>query len=572
MPHSSASGLIKRYFPLFGLPFIITLTMVACEAACDLLQPTIMARVIDEGIARGRIDLVMFDALLMLGLTLIGALFASTRNILASRVSQSCAARIRADLYRHIIARSIEEASGQNPDSLLTRLTNDITQVQNFLNGSMRIFFKAPILAIGAIVMAVLLDPGLSLVLGLVLPLVIGVLVFSLGRGFPLFQRVQEGFDRLNTVLSEFLAGHRVVKAFDRGPSEIQRFDRVAGNLAQSNTRALQIMARVGPLVGFIVNLGIVAVLWLGYAGVANGSFHPGHLIAFSNYMTQILFALLMAATIINGMVRARVSAARIAEQFDRDSTQVPGYPVLRAAAGLAIECQGLDFQYKGRSGAYLLKDLSFTIQKGEFIGIIGSTGCGKSTLLGLICGFNQATNGSLRLGNPEGQISLVPQQANLFSGTIRSNLLWGNPHASQSQLAEAAAAASALEFIQAFPEGWDTVVGRGGVTLSGGQKQRLAIARALLRQGDVLILDDATSAVDTITEAAIRHSLRGLVPRPTILMVAQRLGSVAQADRILVLDEGRIAGFDTFQRLSKDCAVFREIIVSQTGLEADHV
>ena len=550
-----------------------------------MLQPTILARLLDEGVQQGRLDVVLTDAGFMLGVALLGALFALGRNYLASTISLTCSAQIRSDLFRKIIARPVDQAALDDPDSLLTRLTNDVTQVQNFLNGAMRIFFKAPLLGVGAVLMATLLDPGLALILVVIVPVVLVILGWTIARGFGLFRRVQEHLDRVNTVFREFLAGIRVIKALDRGRAEEERFSQAAGALAEVNTRALWFMSRLGPLVSLIVNFGIVAVLWFGVQSAAQGNFRPGHLIAFVNYMTQILFALMMTTNIINSLVRARASAARIAEvlQGPGPETVEPGEAVVRTKTGaLSVEFQGVTFRWPGSSGEGVLQNLSFRVEPGEFIGIVGSTGSGKSTLVQLACGFQKPLGGQVLVGGmpaygSEGRgvragIAVVPQRVNLFSGTIGSNLQWGHPDAGPAEWRAAAAAAGALEFIQGFAEGWDTRVGRGGVTLSGGQKQRLSLARALLRSPGLLVLDDSTSAVDTVTEAKIRASLRQLPSQPTILLVAQRIASVAEADRILVLDEGRMVDFATHRQLAERCDVYREIIKSQTGWEADPV
>jgi ATP-binding cassette subfamily B multidrug efflux pump len=556
---------------------------VACEAACDLLQPTLLSRVIDEGIAQGRMDLVLADAGLMLVFTLVGACFALGRNSMASRVSQAAATRIRSDLYRRILARQVDEASSQSPDTLLTRLTNDVTQVQNFLNGSMRIFFKAPILAAGALVMAFLLDPGLALVLAVVIPVVGVLVVATVGRGLALFQGVQRGLDRVNAAFREFLSGIRVVKAFDRGGDEVRRFSEAAGNLAEANIAALMVLARVGPVVGLAVNLGLVVVLALGFPSPGR-PFLPGHLVAFVNYMTQILFALLMAANILNALVRARASAGRIDEVLEAPLHRGTFTPVqtspVPVGQGLEVRWSRTAYRYPGSAGPGVLEEIDAVLHPGEFVGVLGATGSGKSTLLGLVCGFYEPTSGEVLVGGTpvygtagalvRPRIGLVPQKVNLFTGTIRSNLAWGRPDAPDADLEAAARASGAWEFIQRFPEGWHTPVGRGGVTLSGGQKQRLSLARALVRRPDLLLLDDTTSAVDPVTEAAIRANLRALPGRPTVVLVAQKAASVADADRILVLDDGRIAGFGSYRTLVRDCPVFQQILASQTGLEAD--
>jgi ATP-binding cassette subfamily B protein len=556
----------------FGIGFI------ALEAVCDVAQPTILSSVLDVAVPSGRIEAVAADVGWMLLVAGLGAVFALGRNLLASRVSQSLAGRLRGDLFRTILSRPVSRAAHDDPDSLLIRLTSDVTQVQNFLNGVMRIFFKAPFLAVMAIVMASLLDPLYALVLAVIIPVVAGILAFTIRRGFGLFVRVQEGLDRLNGSFRQFLGGIRVIRAFDREAAEENRFRQVAGQLADTSRDALWFMTRVGPLVGLLVNLGIVAVFFV-VAGRPGGAVHPGRLVAFINYMTQILFALMTVGNIANAFVRAQASAGRINEVLDgsgaaENHRSAPARSGSEAAPGaLGLEFRRVEFRWIPGREPPVLGDLSFRVEPGEFVGVLGATGSGKTTLLQLAAGIQEPASGTVTPGREvRSRIALVPQKANLFTGTIRSNLLWGNPEATDDDLEAACAAASALEFVASFPDRWETRVGRSGVTLSGGQRQRLALARALLRKPDLLILDDATSAVDTLTEAAILAALGHLTPRPTLLMVGQRVGTFRKADKILVLNEGRIAGFDTPEALARTCAVYRDIVRSQTGLEADHV
>jgi len=580
-------SLVKRYAPVVGVPVVLGIGCIALEATCDVIQPTILSSVLDVAVPSGNLGAVAADVGWMLLVAAAGAGFALGRNLLASRVSQSLAGRLRSDLFTKILSRPVGQAAHDDPDSLLVRLTSDVAQVQNFLNGIMRIFFKAPFLAVMAIVMASLLDPLYAVVLGAIIPVVAAILGVTIRRGFGLFVRVQAGLDRLTASFRQFLGGIRVIRAFDREADEEARFRKVADDLAETSRNAQWFMTRVGPLVGLLVNLGIVAV-FLAVAVRPQGTFHPGRLVALINYMTQILFALMTVSNIANAFVRAQASAERINEVLE--GTGAPdttlGEPrlstVAPASGALGIEFRQVSFRWiPGRNPA-VLADLSWEVRPGEFVGVLGATGSGKTTLLQLAAGIQAPEEGEVSVGGVsvfgnEGRairprIALVPQRANLFTGTIRTNLLWGNAEATESDLEAACGAAAALEFVQGFPDLWETRVGRNGVTLSGGQRQRLALARALLRRPDLLILDDATSAVDTLTEAAILQALVQLPERPTVLMVGQRVGAFAAADRILVLDEGRQAGFGPASSLVQTCGVYREIVRSQTGLEADPV
>lgn len=574
---------MRRYSPVVGAPVALGVGLIALEAVCDVLQPTLLAGVLDKAVPTGRMDVVLAQVGLMGLVAGAGALFALGRNSLASTVSQGLAGRLRGDLFAKLLARPVSQAARDDPDSLLTRLTSDVTQVQNFLNGVMRIFFKAPFLAVMALIMASLLDLTYAAVLAVILPVVTLLLAFTIRNGFGRFVKVQAGMDRLNASFRQFLGGIRVIRAFDREAAEETRFRAVAGQLAETSREALWFMTRVGPVVSLLVNLGIVAVFVI-IASRGGAAVHPGRLVAFINYMSQILFALMTVSTIANGFVRAQASASRINEVLDAPSegaadSRAASSPLFPSSAPgpLAVAFRAVDFRWNAAGGPLVLSQITFGAEPGEFVGVLGATGSGKSTLLQLAAGIQAPAAGQVWVGGGSGpvvrsRLALVPQRTNLFTGTIRSNLLWGRPDASEADLEAACAAASALDFVRGFPDGWDTRVGRAGVTLSGGQRQRLALARALLRRPDLLILDDATSAVDTLTEASILAALRTLPSRPTVLMVGQRVSSFRGADRILVLDEGRVAGFDTPLGLAANCLVYRDIVRSQTGLEADRV
>ncbi len=590
--------------------FVAAILFLGLETACDLLQPTIMSRVIDRGVAARDLAVVLSLGLTMIGVTALGAVGATMRNIISSRVSQRFGASLRGDLYRRIHGFAFRDLDRFEKASLVTRLTNDVTQVQNFANGLMRIFVKAPLLAIGGIVMAVLLDPAMSLVLVAVVPVVAVLIAASLRTSFPFYRRIQGSLDKVNGVMREYLSGVRVVKAFNRARYEEARFAGANEELSASMRKAMRVMALFSPAISLSVNLGICSVLWLGHIRVASGTMRVGQVVAFVNYMTQILGSLMMLTFIFNMYVRARASTERIGEVFSASAAAAVAATIASAAtppAGAAGEAlatsrplatsrsrrisagrggiafEDVWFRYDGAKVA-ALRGISFSCESGTRVGIIGSTGSGKTSLVSLVPRFYDASEGRVTVDGLDvrrydtaelrTRIALVPQRSVLFTGSIIENIRWGKPDAGIEEVETAARAAAAHDFIATFPEGYATHVGRGGFSLSGGQRQRVSIARALVRKPSILILDDSTSAVDAVTEARIRASLQsaGALANATVLLIAQRISSVRDCDLILVLDEGKIAGLGRHDELLSGCEVYQDIYRSQVGIgEAAH-
>ena len=587
VPGKGSFAYLGPYIRRYAKPFLAAILFLSFEAACDLLQPTIMSRVIDRGVAARDLGLVLRLGGLMLLVAALGALAATARNIISSRVSQDFGTSLRADLYRRIMGLSFSSLGRFDTASLVTRLTNDVNQVQVFSNGLMRIMVKAPLLAIGGIVMAVILDARMSLVLVATVPIVVWLIVKSLGTSYPFYRRIQTSLDRVNGVMREYLSGVRVVKAFGRFDHEEARFAEANEDLSASMTRAMRVMAVFSPLMSLVLNLGIGAVLWFGNVRVATGSMRLGQVVAFVNYMSQILGSLMMLSMIFNMFVRARASAERIGEVFGgkpEAAAMAAGAPRAAGAAGRhgwSVEFDRVGLSYDG-AGEPALRGVSLSCPPGAVIGIIGSTGSGKSSLMGLMPRFFDATEGRVlvegrdvrdwELGRLRGGMALVPQRSLLFTGTVLENLRWGKPGATPDEAEEAARAACAHDFIKDLPDGYDSLIGRGGLSLSGGQRQRLAIARALVRKPAVLVLDDSTSAVDAVTELRIREALRSGCAGTTVFLIAQRIASVKSSDLILVLDEGRVAGLGTHEELLAACEVYRDIHASQVGIkEAAH-
>ncbi|MBL4931286.1 ABC transporter ATP-binding protein [Clostridium paridis] len=567
---------IKKYWRLF----LLAVLFLTLEALCDLLQPTIMSRIVDIGVAEKNMDYVIKLGGIMLLVTLVGAIAASTRNIIATNVSQNFGAELRLDLYKKIQSFSSKNIDEFDRASLITRLTNDVNQIQVFANGLMRIFVKAPLLCIGSLFMVIRLNYRLALILLAVIPVVFIIISLNMKIGYPLFRKVQKALDKVNSIMREYLSGIRVVKAFNRFSYEENRFGNSNEELSEISTKAMKRMAIFSPAITFTVNLGIVAVIWLGGVKVNQGQMQVGQIIAFVNYMTQILFSLMIISNVFNMLVRAKASAERIEEVFSKENTMIiKGKQIKEFASKGKIDFINVSFSYSESYEEKVLNNISFSCLEGETVGIIGSTGSGKSTLVNLIPRFYDAIDGEIRVDDIDvkeldtkvlrEKIAIVPQKTVLFTGTISENIRWGNEKATEEHIEKVSTIARIHDFIEKLPDGYDTLIGQGGVNFSGGQKQRISIARALVKDPELLILDDCTSALDVTTEAEIREELRKYSSELTTIIIAQRITSVMNTDRTIVLDKGEIVGIGTHKELMKECETYQEIFKSQIGKEA---
>lgn len=552
--------------------FLLSTLFLTLEAAADLLQPAFMSIIVDQGIKNADINQILRLGTAMLGIALAGAVCAVIRNRFASFVSQTIGRELRQDMYHHVQQLSMENIDRLRPASIITRITNDVAQIQEFINGIMRIMVKAPIIGIGAIVLIMIQTPGQAPVMAGIL-LIASVLVWGNMRvGYPRFGTVQKRLDRLNGVAREFLSSVRVVKAFHAEEEEMEKFEEVSLELARANTAALRTMAVFSPFINLTVNFGIVLLLWIS-GNEQNGEI--GRLMASVNYMTQVLFSVTMISNTLNTAVRATASSARIQEVLEeRPAQKLPENPLMPDITG-DIHFDHVSFAYAG-AGKESLHDIDIHIHSGETIGIIGSTGSGKTTLVNLVPRFYDAVSGKIWVDGCDvtqiepkrlrEAVAVVPQKALLFSGTIRDNLRWGRDEAGEDELRAAAETACAHAFIQQSGQGYDTLLGQGGVNLSGGQKQRLSLARALVRRPRILILDDCTSALDAQTESDVLKGLRDMAGSMTVLLVSQRISTVMRTDRILCLDNGRMAGWGTHEELMESCPMYQEIYHSQIG------
>ncbi|MBC5623980.1 ABC transporter ATP-binding protein [Clostridium sp. NSJ-49] len=566
---------LKKYFKKYYKMFFLAIGCIMLEVLCDLLQPTLTSTIIDEGVSYNDMSVVLKYGFLMIGVSIFGAFIAINRNKLATTVAQNFGADLRSDVFNKIQSFDFDNIDKFERGSLITRLTNDITNIQNFIYGLMRIFVRAPLLAIGCIIMSIRLDLKMSLIVLTIVPIVGGLIYINLKYGYPYFLKVQRAIDKVNEVIREYLRGVRVVKAFNRFDFEEDRFENVNEDLTYKSVSSMKFMAVFNPVITLIVNMAIVIIIWNGATRVNIGTIQVGKIVAFTNYMTQLLFALMSTTMIFSSLIRAKTSTERINEIFleENDIKEISSDICNSSEIG-NIKFEKVTFSYKGLKGEPIIDNISFTLEKGMTLGIVGSTGSGKTTLINLIPRFYDAKSGKILIDGVDirnytfeelrDKISIVPQRTVLFSGTVKENIKWGKGDATDDEVREVCKIADADSFITSFNKGYDSIVGQGGSNLSGGQKQRIAIARALIKRPEILILDDSTSALDTDTEYRIRKSLKEYSKDMTTILIAQKISSVINADKIIVLDHGKIVGEGTHNELMSNCEVYQDIYKSQ--------
>lgn len=553
--------------------------LMLLEVAMDLLQPMLMASIIDRGVMQNDTAHILSTGLLMLGAAAIGLLGGLGCTIYSSIASQRFGADLRRDLFRKVQTLSFRNLDDISTGSLITRLTSDIVQLQTMVQMLLRIFVRSPFLAIGSMIMAVIISPKLAIILAIAVPLLFVVMFFLIRATLPLFATVQKKLDKVNTVLKENFAGIRVSKAFVRAGYEKDRFHDANHDFTQVSVKTQRIVALNMPILTMILNVSIVAVLWFGGKDAIGGSFEVGSLVAFINYVTQVLFSVSSVAMMLVRISTAKVSADRIQEVMRTESEIVNEVqPATDAYKQGEIMFDRVTFSYNSEMQKPVLRDISFKVRPGQHVAIMGATGSGKTSLVSLLPRLYDVTSGQIRIDGTDvrrmelsalrERIGIVLQESILFTGTIRDNIRYGKPDASDEEVMASAKAAQAHDFITSMPDGYDTVLGQRGVNLSGGQKQRISIARALLLQPAILILDDSTSAIDTGTESRLRKELARLMKDRTCLMIAQRISSVIDADLILVLDDGELIAKGTHHELLASCEVYQDIYRSQFGKE----
>ena len=570
--------LAKRYLTAFKKEVIIGQTAKFIEAVFEVLVPLIMANIIDNGIngGEGKPYIYKMGGLLVL-LGILGLGFALICQYLASKASQGVGTVMRNDMFRHINSLSHAELDRIGTPSLITRLTNDINQVQTAVAMYIRLVVRAPFIVIGSAIMAISVDRKLSLVFLVVIPLVVLILYLVMSRSIKYYKVIQKKLDRISLVTREGLSGVRVIRAFSRQDTEQHRFDEANDEYLRISLNVGKLSALLNPLTYAVLNLAIAAIVWFGGFRVQIGGLTQGEVIAFVNYMTQISLALVVVANLVVLFTKAAASASRINEVLDIEPSVKNGEYSGEGEGSTAVKFDNVSFSYN-KNGENALENISFTAEKGETIGIIGGTGSGKSTLVNLIPRFYDCTEGTIEIDGVKiadydtkslrGRIGTVPQKAVLFSGTIAENMRWGKPDATEEEIRSALDIAQASEFVNKLENGLETHISQGGKNLSGGQKQRMTIARALVSKPEILILDDSASALDFATDAALRKAIAQSTNKMTVFIVSQRANSIRYADKIIVLDDGRQAGMGTHKELLESCDVYREICYSQLSAE----
>lgn len=558
----------------YRIPIIFILVLVLFQSLAELYLPTLMADIVNDGIIKGDIPYIWQIGGWMLVIAIGGTACSVIASYLSSRTAGGFAKQLRSRVFRHVENFSLQEFDKMGTASLITRTTNDITQVQNVLTMMLRMMIMAPLMCIGGIFMAVSQDAKLSTIFLVVLPVLGGAIALIGAKGLPLFKTIQKKLDRLNLVLREQLTGIRVVRSFNRGEHEKVRFNGANTELRDSSIKVNVLMATIMPVMMLVMNFSMIAILYFGGMRIDSGNMNIGALIAFIQYAMQIMFSLIMVSMIFVMIPRASASAERINEVLDmQPDLSNPEQPRgMKSMQGM-IEFDNVTFRYPGAENP-ALSDISFTARSGETTAIIGGTGSGKSTLLSLIPRFYDVTEGSVRVNGTDvrelrqedlrAKIGFVPQKAVLFTGTIMENIRHGKDDATMDEIVHAARTAQAENFITEMKEGYDSLIAQGGNNVSGGQKQRLSIARALVRRPEVYIFDDSFSALDFKTDAKLRAALKSETTEAAVLIVAQRVSTVMDADRILVMDEGQIVGSGTHKELLEHNEVYREIVSSQ--------
>lgn len=544
------------------------------EALFDLFVPLVVQDIINVGIRDHNTVYILQRCGLMVGLTVVGLICSITAQYFSARAAVGCAAGLRHDLFSHIQTLNFSEMDQVGTSTLITRMTSDINQVQNGLNMFLRLFLRSPFIVFGAMIMAFTIHPRIALIFAVIIP-VLCVIIFGIMKWTsPLYKKVQTKLDTVLGITRENLSGVRVVRAFNKEQSETERFQESNEQLNSEQLHVGRISGLMNPLTYAVVNLGIIAILYMGGAAVNSGSLMDGSVIALINYASQILVELIKLANTVVLISRALASLSRVETVLDTKPSMIfPDSPTSTPVSEEAVRFDHVNLRYAG-AGEDSLTDISFCAMRGQTIGVIGGTGSGKTSLVSLIPRFYDATGGQITLGGKpitawtkeelRNHVGIVPQRAQLFTGTIRSNLLWGNPDASEEQLEKALETAQALDFVCKKPLGLDEPVEQGGRNFSGGQRQRLTIARALVKEPEILILDDSASALDFATDAALRRALRTLPEHITVFIVSQRTSSLQHADQILVLEDGRMAGCGPHAALLESCQVYREIYESQ--------
>ncbi len=570
--------LLRTYLRNYRRPLAAVVALQAVQAIATLTLPSLNADIIDHGVLTGNTTYIWHTGAKMLAVTLLQVICATGAVYFGSKAAMGFGRDVRAGIFHTVTGYSAREVGRFGAPSLITRITNDVTQVQMFVLMTCTLFIAAPITCVGGIVMALREDVGLSWILTVSIPVLVALVALVVSRMIPQFRLMQERIDRLNQVLREQITGIRVVRAFVREPAETERFGEVNDLLTDTALKAGRLQAWMFPIVMLVLNGSSIAVLWFGAHRIDAKQMQVGALIAFLSYLTQILLAVMMATFLAVMAPRASVCAERIIEVTDTPSSVVTAdEPVTELATQGELELRDVGFHYPGAAEP-VLTDITLTARAGQTTAIIGSTGSGKTTLLNLIPRLFDATSGTVLVDGVDirdlapdalwSRIGLVPQKPYLFSGTVASNLRFARPDATDEELWAALDIAQATDFVRAMPGGLDAPIAQGGSNVSGGQRQRLAIARALVRRPEIYLFDDSFSALDLATDARLRAALVPHTAEATVVIVAQRVSTIKDADQILVLEDGHVVGLGTHAELLADCETYQEIVASQMSAE----
>lgn len=543
------------------------------EASFELFVPLVMAAIIDTGIGNKDGGFILKMCGILISLALVGLTCSITAQYFAAKAAVGFATKVRHALFDHIQKLSYTEMDTAGTDTMITRMTSDINQAQSGVNMVLRLFLRSPFIVFGAMIMAFTIDVKAALIFVVTIP-VLSVVVFGIMIiTIPLFRRVQASLDKVLGVTRENLTGSRVIRAFNKEQEEIADFDESNERLTDVQLFVGRISALMNPLTYIIINVALVILIWTGAIQVNIGNISQGEVVALVNYMSQILVELVKLANLIITVTKAIACGNRVQSIFEMETSMVDGNGSEKEDTGYTVEFRNVSMRYKG-TGADTLTDIDFKAKPGDTIGIIGGTGSGKSSVVNLIPRFYDVTEGQVmvdgmdvrdyKITDLRDKIGIVPQKAVLFAGTIRSNLAWGKEDATEEEMQQALAVAQAAEVVDKKEGKLDAEVEQGGKNFSGGQKQRLTIARALVKQPEILIMDDSSSALDYATDAKLRQAIHNMPNRPTVFIVSQRAASIMYADKIVVLDDGAVAGIGTHEELLKDCSVYQEIYYSQ--------
>ncbi|TWE01683.1 ATP-binding cassette subfamily B protein [Neobacillus bataviensis] len=567
-----------KYLKPYQIPIYLVLVLVLLQSLSELYLPTLMSDIVDKGVVTGDSHYIWKIGGFMLLVAAGGMICSIAASFFSAKAASGFGRLLRSKVFSHVGNFSLSEFDKLGTASLITRTTNDITQIQQVMIMMLRMMAAAPMMCIGGIIMAYSKDAKLTLVLAVAIPFLIAAIVVIARKGIPLFKAMQVKLDKLNRVLRENLTGIRVIRSFNRVEHEKKRFDEANWDLTQTAIKVNKIMAAMMPIMMVVLNLTTVAIIWFGSHRISNGHMEVGDMMAFIQYAMQIMFSFIMLSMMFVMIPRASVSAVRINEVLETvtDIKDPASAASIDGEKG-HVEFRDVTFSYPGAEMP-AISNISFSMHPGEVTAIIGGTGSGKSTLINLIPRFYDVDSGQVLIDGVDvremtqeqlrQKIGFIPQQAVLFTGTISENIRFGKEDASDEEVHHAAEIAQANEFISSMPEGFDSIIAQGGTNVSGGQKQRLSIARALVRKPEIYIFDDSFSALDFKTDAKLRAALKKETVDSTVLIVAQRVSTIMDSDRIIVLDDGKVSGIGTHKELMESCSVYREIVMSQLSKE----